>query len=248
MIDVFVAGVNSTDEKNPENTNIRNTGNINKIFQLDISQAHNYYHPENDEEEDDEEEIQLKNGEKEVLPLEVTFSLFPSNRFSAKLFYRYDEEQNKITETRASVKNKSEFGDSVSLQYTDNTKTYSKVDGTSVPIAKVYTIDGFFNISPIVKLNLSGNWDLNRHDAAYRYSSTDIERLDRELVSGLVALTYQHNCYWVRLQYVEDIREFTVDNERREYLDKRISINFSINEWNVSDIYGLTYVDNRLRY
>ena len=31
MIEVFVAGVNSTDEKNPENTNIRNTGNINKI-------------------------------------------------------------------------------------------------------------------------------------------------------------------------------------------------------------------------
>ena len=31
MIDVFVAGVNSTDEKNPENTNIRNKGNINKI-------------------------------------------------------------------------------------------------------------------------------------------------------------------------------------------------------------------------
>ena len=31
MIDVFVVGVNSTDEKNPENTKIKNTGNINKI-------------------------------------------------------------------------------------------------------------------------------------------------------------------------------------------------------------------------
>jgi hypothetical protein len=31
MIDVFFAGVNSTDEKNPEKTNIRNTGIINKI-------------------------------------------------------------------------------------------------------------------------------------------------------------------------------------------------------------------------
>lgn len=207
------------------------TENITKIFQLDVSQTHNYY--------------QVENG-REVLPLEITLSLFPSNQFSSELFYRYDNEQNKITETRASIKNRSEFGDSVRLQYTNNTETYSKVDGTSVPIAKVYTIDGFFNISPVISLNLSGNWDLNRHDAAYRYSSTDIERLDRELVSGLVALTYQHNCYRVRLQYTEDIKEQEVAGYNREYLDKRISLNFSLNELDVSNIYGLTYADNSL--
>ena len=205
--------------------------NVKKIFQLDFSQAHNYY--------------QVENGE-EILPLEITFSLFPSNVFSSSLFYRYDNDQNKITKTQASIKSSSAFGDSVTLKYTDNTESYYELDGTFVPIAKVYTLSGSFNISPIIKLDVSGNWDLYRHDAAYRYSSSDIERLDRELVSGVIALTYQHDCYWVKLGYVEDIGTQTIDGSTREYLDKRISLNFSINEWNVSDIYGLKYADNEL--
>ena len=178
------------------------------------------------------------------LPLRFKLSVAPVPDFSASLFYRYDYDQSKITETSISLSNKSHDGHQFSLTYSLNTEQYYELDGTDQPQTQSYSLSQILNITDQLRLSVSGTWDVNRQDLDQRYGSDAIDttnRLNRDLISATASLVYEHDCYKITFSYQEEVKDRTIDEVNTEVLDRTVMVVFSINQIPTGGLYGVEY-------
>ncbi|MBU2514076.1 hypothetical protein KJ966_22295 [bacterium] len=167
-------------------------------------------------------------GEKQ-LPLRMNLSVNPTSTFSGSLFYRYHHQQNKIVETRITLSTSYSSGSSFSAQYINNLNQYYDLANINNPAATSYKITSTLLLNNNLNLDLQGTWDLSRNTLATKYSEDEtVERLDRQLTSLYVILSYKHRCFSYSIQYSENIKSTTENDHTKEYLSQKLKFTLTI--------------------
>ena len=162
------------------------------------------------------------------LPLRVILEVNPNDKFSSRLFFRYDHEEKKIIDTHVGLGFNLSTFNSLSMTYMRNTKSYQTPDGSFEPAVHSYSLKNNLLLGEKFSVSLAGVWDFTRFSE--KDKDENVERLDRNLIEGKAGLLFQHDCYTLAAQYNEKVVVGTFDGEEREYLDRSVTIKFSLTD------------------
>ncbi len=213
----------------------KKNGRVQDLLSLELKQPYNLNRMASLEEQNRRfkgpqlpEDIQETSPGNQKMPLRATFSLDPSPRFHAGLFYRYGHEEKKVLENSWDLSIRSELGSQVGLTYRNNRKAYKSLDGlVSRPHTEYYQITPNLRLTP--KLHLVGTlfYDLSRRKASLLPKAQTTGRLNRSLNYLQLGLTWKQSCYDYFLGYEERLTEF----EGQEAVEQRVTFSLNLASW-----------------
>ncbi len=173
-------------------------------------------------------DLEIGSGDQR-LPLRIELIFKPSGFFSGSLFYRYHHQEDRIAETKTTLRTSSPHSGSFALSYHRNEVKYRDLDNVLHSTANKYTISSSLPLSDRVNLSLSAAWDQNRGKLATRYEEDETyEYLDRRLTNFSSTLTYKHSCYNFAVSYAESIDDVTDGSITKEELRQKVTISLTI--------------------
>ncbi|MBF0288872.1 MAG: LPS-assembly protein LptD [SAR324 cluster bacterium] len=157
-----------------------------------------------------------------LLPLEVEWSLHPGPRFSVDFFLRYNYQDSRVVESKATFNVRVSPNNQALIRFHNNENSYRTPDDIFHEKTNTLSFGSIFEANDDLSFGFNGKLNLN---------VSDEEALRRRLFEDALFVNYHPRCYIVRLIFKESAeRTVTSGGEVKEIVDPSISLTITLGQ------------------